>query len=88
MADTSKVDWEARVFAALDVAYYCAGEDGDQHKNYCIDRMVRALCGGKVAENMINVEATDEYEEWVDDYECEGGDERIYTWISEEAVAP
>lgn len=88
MAGSDKVDWEERARKALDVANYCAGYDGAPHKDYCIDRMVRALCGGRLADNMCDVEATDEYEEWVDEYECEGGDERIYNWIGEEAVAP
>ena len=48
-----------RKMAALDVAYAFADVDGEHHKTWVIDQMVRALTG-------------DGYADWVSDYERNG----------------
>lgn len=44
---------------ALDIAYRYAGCEGDHHRMWVIDQMIRALTGS-------------EYEEWIRDYNVNG----------------
>lgn len=39
-----------KIAAALEIANDFAGADGDHHKTYCIDQMVRALTGCPMVE--------------------------------------
>jgi hypothetical protein len=58
---------------ALDVAYSHGQTDGDHHKAWVIDQMVRRLLG-------------DNYGEWIREYKHEDGDDNAYTW--DEGIAP
>ena len=64
---------EDRVKDALDVAKEFAGYDGGHHKQWVIDKMVRALTG-------------DDYEEWVRQFNY--GDEGEDTYLWEEGISP
>ena len=68
MAD-SLVD---RIARALRIAEDCAMFDGDHHKMWVIDQMVRELTG-------------DKYDQWVRDYQSDDGPD-TYEW--DEGVAP
>lgn len=58
--------------AALEIAFRFSQIDGDHHKAWVIDQMVRSLTG-------------DKYEEWVENYRFdENGEE--YEW--DEGIAP
>lgn len=57
--------YRARIDKALDIAYRYSQIDGEHHKNWSIDQMVRALIGD-----------TKKYVEWVAEYE-DGGE---YVW--------
>lgn len=59
------MDDKGRIVNALNVAYQCSQIDGDHHKAWAIDQIVRALCG-----------TNEEYEAWVKEYE-NGGE---YVW--------
>lgn len=39
-------EYKKRVFDALEVAFQYAGNDGEHHKDWVIDQMVRALTAG------------------------------------------
>jgi hypothetical protein len=64
---------ESSVEEALKLAFYYGGVDGDHHKTWVIDQMVRSLTG-------------DKYEEWISRYQ-EGEDgPNTYSW--DEGIAP
>jgi hypothetical protein len=52
---------DERIKAALNLAWRYGQIDGDWHKAWVIDRMVRALCGSE-----------EEYKKWVDEYAEDG----------------
>lgn len=52
---------DKRIKAALSLAWKYGQIDGDWHKAWVIDRMVRALCGSE-----------EEYKKWVDEYTEDG----------------
>ncbi len=65
------MDAEKRVERALEYAFTYANIDGAHHKQWCIDQMVRALCGSE-----------EEYNKFVAEYEGEEDDdgEKQYEW--------
>lgn len=68
------LDLKERQAAALELAYNYSQIDGDHHKAWVIDQMVRALTG-------------DDYEQWVKDYETNEDDpDDSYEWS--EGIAP
>jgi len=76
---------EQRVQNALQVIVQMSGFDGGHHKQYCIDQITRALCGGAKI-NAYEYEQTDEYREFVKEWE-EGEDgPKTYEW--DEGIAP
>lgn len=60
---------EERIKKALEIAWDYGQIDGDHHKTWVIDKMVKALCGSE-----------EDYKKWVEDYEkpLENGD--AYEW--------
>lgn len=64
---------EKRIQAALDVAHRFGGIDGEHHKEWVIDQMVRALTG-------------DSYLEWVRIQKA--GDDGPDTYAWSEGIAP
>ena len=58
-----------RIESALQIAWSCAQIDGEHHKMWVIDQMVRALCG-----------ITEKYVDWVKTYESPITDEEYYIW--------
>jgi hypothetical protein len=70
---TNEPSQSARVQEALDLLFAYGTVDGDHHKMWVIDRVVRALTG-------------DKYEQWVKDF-CDGEDgPETYAW--DEGIAP
>lgn len=51
-------DMENRIRKALELAWDYSQVDGDHHKTWAIDQMVKALCGSE-----------EEYRKWVEEYE-------------------
>lgn len=80
---------ENRVLKALDIACKSAGVDGEHHKQWVIDQMIRALTNcpmiqrkalnaqGKQYDYLAQGES-DEYMEWVANFE--DGDDGPKTW--------
>lgn len=65
---------DERIEKALDIAW-CYGQiDGNHHKTWVIDQMVRALCGSE-----------EEYKKWVDKYEAPDGEDY---WEWDCGIAP
>lgn len=64
-----------RIGKALNIAYQYGQIDGDKHKAWVIDQMVRALCGTEYA-----------YRIWVESYQTPLDDEEYYTWNT--GIAP
>ena len=64
-----------RIAKALNVAGRFGGIDGDHHKAWVIDQMVRALLGSSAA-----------YEAWVEDVQAGEDGPETYGWY--EGVAP
>ena len=65
---------DKRIEKALDFAW-CYGQiDGDHHKTWVIDQMVRALCGSE-----------EEYKKWVEKYENPDGEDY---WEWDCGIAP
>ena len=60
---------------ALELARDYGGTDGAHHKQWVIDEMVRALCGGD-----------DQYRIWVANYEAGEDGPKTYEW--DEGIAP
>ena len=69
------INAEERIKKALRIAWSYAQIDGDHHKMWTIDQMVRALCGNDEA-----------YKEWVRLYEAPVGYEDYYRWDT--GIAP
>lgn len=68
----AKVD-DPRILAAIDIIYSYAGCDGDHHKTWVIDKVVRALLGEK-------------YEQWVAEYNDGEDGPNTYEWQT--GIAP
>lgn len=66
---------DERIKKALRIAWSFGQIDGDHHKMWVIDQMVRELCGNE-----------EEYKKWVDIYEAPVGYEDYYKWDA--GVAP
>jgi hypothetical protein len=64
---------EKRIEDALEIAHCYGGIEGDHHRAWVIDQMVRALTG-------------DDYEEWVRDQKAGEDGPNTYSW--EEGIAP
>lgn len=60
---------EQRIKDALKIAWSYAQIDGEHHKMWVIDQMVRALCGDE-----------EMYREWVKNYETPICNEDYYVW--------
>lgn len=60
---------------ALDIAWRYAQIDGDHHKMWVIDQMVRVLCGNN-----------EEYGKWIAAYEAPLDDGDYYIW--DKGIAP
>jgi hypothetical protein len=60
---------EERIKTALDIAWSYAQIDGDWHKMWVIDQMVRVLCGDN-----------ESYEKWVAAYEAPITEDDYYVW--------
>lgn len=67
--DVFMVTAEQRVAEALSIAYKRAGYDGAQHKDRCIDLMVRTLAGP-------------DYRTWVKNFEDGEDGPETYSWIT------
>jgi hypothetical protein len=97
---THEQDLGARIARALDIAASYGGMDGDDHKMWAIDQMVRALCGAPqitvsdpiadgasvVWEKMGD---SDEYAAFVEEYAELGKEDDpddVYEWS--EGIAP
>lgn len=55
----NKKELNERILKALEIAWKFGQIDGEHHKTWTIDQMVRALCGTK-----------GEYEKWIEKYEA------------------
>ena len=66
---------EEKIKKCLEIAWTYATIDGDSHKMWVIDQMVRALCGNE-----------EEYEKWVKAYETALNNGEFYKWNT--GVAP
>ena len=66
---------EEKIKRALEIAWTYATIDGDHHKMWVIDQMVRALCDNE-----------EEYRKWVDAYEAPTEDGSEYAWDT--GIAP
>lgn len=71
--NTSREELEKRIQEALKTAFYYSQNDGEHHKTWAIDQMVRALTG-------------DEYPSWVASYEHDEKTQEEYEW--EIGIAP
>ena len=78
--DTSK----SRVVGAIELAVRFGGIDGDHHKAWVIDQMVRALCGGR--KDGDSYTKSKEYEKLVEDARSGEDGPETYSW--EEGIAP
>ena len=58
-----------RIEKALDIAWTYGQTDGDHHKMWVIDQMVRALCGSE-----------EKYKKWVNEYTEPLEDGDYYKW--------
>ena len=67
-------DREERIKNALTIAWRFGQIDGDHHKMWVIDQMVRALC-----------KSEKEYKEWVEVYETPDGEDY---WEWDVGIAP
>ena len=93
----TQLDYEKRIGNALEFAAGFGGIEGDHHKAWVIDQMVRALTGCPVIReshkndkgNVYTFEAqgeSPEYQEWVREW-CDGEDgPDTYEW--DEGIAP
>ena len=86
-----------RIAAALEIANDFAGNDGDHHKTYCIDQMVRALTACPVVSTSVPVGPdavasaetqgkSDAYERWVAAHKFGDDGPETYGW--DEGIAP
>ena len=64
-----------RIEKALNIAWSYGQIDGNHHKTWVIDQMVRALCGTEK-----------EYKKWIEAYEVPLDDDDYYEW--ETGIAP
>lgn len=69
------IDQEQTIAGALNIAYSDGQIDGDHHKTWVIDQMVRVLLGSDEA-----------YQRWVQNFEYGEDGEKTYEW--EEGIAP
>lgn len=75
MADTEEEleRAENKIEKALTLAYNFAQIDGDHHKAWTLDQIVRALTGA-------------DYNQWINDYQQVTNGEPMYSW--DEGIAP
>ncbi len=66
-----------RIERALGYAHRFGQIDGDHHKAWVIDQMVRALTGCPVETRQANDSNGKPYE-----YKCQGGNDEYWTWIT------
>jgi len=88
---------DQRITKALEIATEYGGIDGDHHKTWAIDQIVRALtgcpivtkagtdCNGHPYEYDTQGESA-EYQRWVSGYEA--GEDGPYTYSWDEGIAP
>ncbi len=71
-----------RIAKALEIAFNYSQIDGDHHKAWAIDQMVRALCGCKQNEKESGdfLDESDEYLQFVNKYEHDDNGEKQWTW--------
>ena len=65
---------DERIETALNFAWRYGQIDGDHHKLWVIDQIVRALCGSE-----------EEYRNWIEAYETPDGEDY---WVWEIGIAP
>lgn len=71
--DDSENESKTRIDEALEIAYSFAQIDGEHHKTWVIDQIVRKLTGS-------------DYEQWITMYEAEENGEKEYEWDT--GIAP
>lgn len=71
----ANINAEERIKKALKIAWSYGQIDGDHHKTWVIDQMVRELCGSE-----------EEYKKFVDIYEAPVGYEDYFKWNT--GIAP
>lgn len=79
------MELQERIEDALEVAFQWGQVDGDHHKAWVIDEMVRCLTGCASAKGL---HETDEYKQWVAKYEQsdDEDDDCFYEWDT--GIAP
>lgn len=81
---------ETRIKRALDVIADCGDAEGDHHKQWVLDQVVRALTGGpKLWEPGMKKQrqsGSREYEAWVRRYEDGEDGPKTYEW--DKGIAP
>lgn len=80
MSDKDKID------GALAIALRSGGVDGEHHKAWVIDQMIRALTGSIVDDGRVIGDPTDAYREWRRQYAGDLHGPDVYTW--DEGIAP
>jgi hypothetical protein len=80
MSDRDRID------EALSVAYQFGGIDSEDHKQWVIDQMVRALTGCTLEARGVDAVESPEYQQWVRDAKSGENGPDTYTW--EEGIAP
>lgn len=93
-----KDEAERRIEAALDVLYMSGGVEGDHHKAWVIDQVVRHLTGCHMEPGFTGLDArgnpysfealgtSDEYEAWVTKYQ--DGEDGPLTYMWDNGIAP
>lgn len=78
---------DPRISRALKVAEICGQVEGDHHKAWVIDQMVRALCGCVKDDDDYNdsYKSNKEYMDWIENY-CYVDGEQEYEWDT--GIAP
>jgi hypothetical protein len=64
----------------LRIALRFGGIDGEHHKNWVIDQMVRALTGCEFNTNDVCVKESQEYKNFVEDAKYDEKGEDVYYW--------
>ena len=79
MDEDSKVATdEDAIRKALDIAFFYGGIQGDHHRTWTIDQMVRALTAAPLHEGT--------YEDWIEEYRIGEDGQETYEW--DEGIAP
>lgn len=84
----NQLDKNNRITKALEIAFNYSQIDGDHHKAWAIDQMIRALCGCKQnkEESGDFLDESDEYLQFVNKYEHDDDGEKQWSW--DEGVNP